>query len=172
MDFGLFEGCITKPEPDQGQIMFYLPQRPYLFPGTLKEQILYPCQLSCTDEPLSDHELSHLLSLVELSHLQQQYDCNTEKVNWCDILSPGQQQLLSFVRLLFHKPTIAILDEATSSLTEQMERNLYAICQEKQITIVSVGHRMSLMKYHNCLLQLGDHCNWTFSDINPGKQLI
>jgi ABC-type uncharacterized transport system fused permease/ATPase subunit len=150
-----------------GHILFYLPQRPYLFHGTLKEQVLYPYS-SGVDREISDEDLTELLKLVGISSIRKHM--KTISTNWCDILSPGEQQLLSFVRLLYHKPTIAILDEATSSLTEQMERKLYSICQERNITTLSVGHRMSLTKYHHKILKIGDHGDWLFSQIHQSQE--
>ena len=54
-----------------------------------------------------------------------------------------------------------MLDEATSSLPEEMEETVYNLCKQKGICLVSVGHRSTLMKYHNSLLKLEKNKKWT-----------
>ena len=78
--------------------MLYLPQQPYLFRGTLSQQILYPDMLNT----LSYQQMSEFLDLVGLSYLLTIYEENTI-LNWNNILSPGEQQLISFARLFYHK---------------------------------------------------------------------
>lgn len=152
----IIKGCIIKPNEKIYNI-FYLPQIPYLFFGTLKEQIIYPY---ANDKNIIDDDYIHLLNIVGLSYLWNQYGGNIE-MNWSAILSPGEQQLISFARLFYHKPKFAVLDEATSSLHEEVENSLYKICEELEITFISVGHRNTLKKFHQFLLQLDFHHNWT-----------
>lgn len=85
--------------------------------------------------------------------------------NWIDVLSPGEAQRLSFIRLFYHKPKIAFVDEATSALGLEMEEKIYKKCKELNITIVSIGHRESLLKFHDQLLHLDGEGGWTLSPI-------
>jgi len=93
------------------------------------------------------------------------YNIVTDRRNWSDVLSPGEQQLISFARLFFHKPKFAVLDEATSSLHQEIEERLYKLCKEEGITLISVGHRNTLRSYHDYLLELGNHQNWSLSEL-------
>lgn len=78
-----------------------------------------------------------------------------KKHKFADILSPGEQQMLSFARLFWHKPTFAILDEATSSLSERTENNLYSLCKQKfQFTLISTAHRKSIVQFHKFMLTI------------------
>lgn len=86
------------------------------------------------------------------------------KFHWLDILSPGEQQLISFARLFFHKPKFAILDEATSYLSESCEEKLYKMCIDFNITLLSIGHRSSLIKFHQNLLLFSEN-KWQFTKI-------
>lgn len=161
-----YKGNITKPSPYISNMsMFYLPQKPYLFRSTLKHQIIYPKQ----ENEVSDTITRELLNMVGLDYLLELYNLENE-LYWSDVLSLGEQQLISFARLFFHKPTFAILDEATSSLHEEVEAHLYETCFKNQITTVSVGHRSCLRKFHNCLLLLDKNHSWTLSDISSSLQ--
>lgn len=89
-------------------------------------------------------------------------------VHWTESLSPGERQLLSFCRLFYHRPQFAVLDEASSSLSEEMQRHVYQRCQALGITLVSVGHRRSLLQYHSLLLQK-DGDEWRFGPVDPQR---
>lgn len=87
------------------------------------------------------------------------------KADWSTMLSLGEQQRLSFARVLLANPAIALLDECTSALDLQNEERLYSLLQDRGIAYVSVGHRASLREYHDSVLQLeagadGDGANW------------
>jgi ABC-type uncharacterized transport system fused permease/ATPase subunit len=160
-------GHISKPDSEDSSTpkMFYLPQKPYLFRGNLREQIIYPLA-SKAEGNISDENAAALLELVNLSHLLDVYQLDQE-TNWTDVLSPGEQQLLSFARLLFHSPSFAILDEATSSLPEDVESALYTLCNKRNITLLSVGHRKSLKIHHKYELHLDrkEEVVWKLQDL-------
>lgn len=76
------------------------------------------------------------------------------KADWSQMLSLGEQQRLSFARVLLANPAIALLDECTSALDLQNEARLYNLLRDRGIAFVSVGHRASLLEYHDRILQL------------------
>eukprot|EP01114_Cavostelium_apophysatum_P024712 TRINITY_DN976_c0_g1_i2.p1 TRINITY_DN976_c0_g1~~TRINITY_DN976_c0_g1_i2.p1 ORF type:complete len:603 (-),score=109.23 TRINITY_DN976_c0_g1_i2:19-1827(-) len=162
-----FEGNITKPADST---MFYLPQKPYLFTGNIVEQVIYPISLEDVQESQIVEEVKTLLQEVQLSSLLKNYTLS-QRVNWMDVLSPGQQQLVSFARLFYHRPQFAVLDEATSALNVEYEDLMYQKCADKyKITTISVGHRKSLRKFHEYLLRLDPQQKWLFSKISEGKK--
>ena len=87
--------------------------------------------------------------------------------NWYDVLSPGEMQRLSFIRLLYHRPVMAFLDEATSAVDNDMEQALYRAAVDRRITLVSVGHRPSLRTFHQQSLHLNGDGTWILSRIQP-----
>ena len=75
--------------------------------------------------------------------------------NWHEALSPGEVQRLGFLRLYFHRPQLAFLDEMTSALSMDLEEKVMSLCKDMNITIVSIGHRDSLKRYHDKVLTMG-----------------
>lgn len=142
------EGTIVRPELDQ---MLFLPQRPYMVLGTLRDQLLYPK----VNAEIEEEELRKMLIRVNLPDLETRQGGFDREQNWSDLLSLGEQQRLIFARLLLSKARYAILDEATSALDGENERNLYQQLKDSGITFLSVGHRDSLTDYHASTLDFG-----------------
>jgi vitamin B12/bleomycin/antimicrobial peptide transport system ATP-binding/permease protein len=140
-------GTIIRPSLDQ---MLFLPQRPYMVLGTLRDQLLYP-NLGLK---LDDLQLKEILIRVNLADLAQRHDGFDTEHNWSQVLSLGEQQRLIFARLLLNRPKYAILDEATSALDTNNESRLYQELQASGMTFLSVGHRESLSDYHQSILDL------------------
>ena len=135
--------------PELGEMLF-LPQRPYMILGSLRSQLLYPNSSSEVDE----EKLRHVLASVNLADLPERLGGFDADLDWAEILSLGEQQRLAFARLLLTEPRYAILDEATSALDLDNEQHLYEQLQATKTTFVSVGHRVSLVKYHQQVLEL------------------
>ncbi|XP_042333502.1 lysosomal cobalamin transporter ABCD4 isoform X2 [Sceloporus undulatus] len=145
-----------------------LPQRPFFTDGTLREQVIYPLKEIYPDSGSADDErIQRFLELTGLSDLLLRTGGLDQPVdwNWYDILSPGEMQRLSFARLFYLQPQYAVLDEATSALTEAAENELYKICAQLGMTIVSVGHRSSLEKFHSWMLKLCGEGKWELTRI-------
>lgn len=146
-------GRIVRPAADS---MLFLPQKPYMILGTLRQQLLYPH----TDSRVSDERLYEVLRQVNLANLPDRVGGLDVELSWSDILSLGEQQRLAFARLLLTKPDYAILDEATSALDVQNEKLLYKLLEEFNTTVVSVGHRPTLLKYHQQVLKIKPKSQW------------
>ncbi|XP_053114207.1 lysosomal cobalamin transporter ABCD4 isoform X2 [Hemicordylus capensis] len=140
-----------------------LPQRPFFTDGTLREQVIYPLkEIYPASGSADDERILRFLDLAGLSDLLVRTGGLDQPVdwNWYDILSPGEMQRLSFARLFYLQPQYAVLDEATSALTEDAENELYKICTQLGMTLVSVGHRSSLEKFHSWILKLCGEGKW------------
>jgi putative ATP-binding cassette transporter len=120
----------------------FLPQRPYLPIGTLREALAYPS----APEAFADDDVLEALSRCGLEHLRQRLD---ESQHWAQSLSGGEQQRIGFVRAWLHRPQWLFLDEATSALDEPSERRMYEMLRQlPRTTIVSIGHRPGLAALH------------------------
>lgn len=147
------EGRISR--PGLSELMF-LPQRPYMILGTLKEQLLYP-----HNRPdVTEEELRRVLKEVNLELLPERVGGFKTELNFADVLSLGEQQRLAFARLLLAGPRYAILDEATSALDVKNEERLYNLLLSTKTTLISVGHRPTLTKFHPQVLELRGDTSW------------
>lgn len=141
--------------PSAGDMLF-LPQRPYLPPGNLRTQLLYPN----VDREISDEELLQWLQRVNLPTLADRVGGLMAERDWGKLLSVGEQQRLAFARALVAKPRYALLDESTSALDAANEELLYTQLAELSITPVSISHRPAVQKYHRQVLELHGEGRW------------
>ena len=153
---GLWEpenGLIKKPKT--GDLLF-IPQKPYMILGSLREQLCYPTQV----DKFSDDHLISVLHEVNLKSLSDRYPNLDIKQDWPRILSLGEQQRLAFARLLLNSPQFAVLDEATSALDIDTEKHLYNLLKKRELSIISVGHRPTLKDFHQNVLELNGKGSW------------
>lgn len=146
-------GTIFRPRPDD---ILFLPQQPYMLLGSLRSQLLYPNAALAA----SDNDLLAALERVSLPNLAHRVGGLDAELDWPKLLSVGEQQRLAFARLLLTKPRFAILDEATSALDIANETSLYNQLLETQTTVISVGHRTTILKYHTQVLELDGRNAW------------
>ncbi len=138
-------------QPAYAKLML-LPQRPYIPIGPLREALAYPAASSS----FSDALLRETLSNVGLSALIERLD---ESDNWQMRLSGGEQQRLGIARALLAKPDWLFLDEATASLDEKSEDDLYRAIAKTlpKTTLVSIGHRSTLNAFHKRRIAFEPH---------------
>ena len=150
-------GCGALRRPASNELMF-LPQRPYIIEGSLREQLLYPFP----DRGLTDEQLREMVNKVNLTDIINRVGDDLSKVvDWNNILSLGEQQRIAFARLFLRRPKFAFLDEATSALDEENQRKLYSQLKEFEIGYISVGHRVGLIPFHDRVLTLDRSGSWT-----------
>jgi vitamin B12/bleomycin/antimicrobial peptide transport system ATP-binding/permease protein len=147
------EGSVKR--PPLGEI-FFLPQKPYMLLGSLKDQLLYPR----LDRQIQEEQIRDALKRVRLEDLIERVGGLDVVMDWADVLSLGEQQRLAFARLFINQPGFAVLDEATSALDMKDEANLYGKLKELGIHYISVGHRRSILEYHDRVLELQGLGKW------------
>jgi putative ATP-binding cassette transporter len=133
-------GAIVRPAD---ATFMLLPQRPYVPSGTLKTAVVYPAVAGA----YGDKAVREALGFARLSLLAREID---NEDNWSQRLSGGEQQRLAIARAMLDKPDWLLLDEATSALDEELEAEVYRILIEvlPDTTIVSIGHRSTLLALH------------------------
>ena len=129
--------------------------------GSLRQQLLYPQ----SNLNISDVKIQEVLEKVNLTKLAERFGGLDAEENWSQVLSVGEQQRVAFTRLLLTQPKYVILDEATSALDVPTEEILYKQLQETSITFISVGHRPTLKKYHQQLLEITANESWQLKPI-------
>jgi putative ATP-binding cassette transporter len=132
-----------------GAKVMVLPQRPYFPVGPLRDAIAYPAPADAH----SDARLAEVLTAVGLPALAARLG---EESHWNRQLSLGEQQRLGIARVLLERPDYLLLDEATASLDEPSEAALYELLRTAlpQATLVSIGHRSTLDRFHDRKLQV------------------
>jgi len=171
------EGSAAAPPPEE---LLWLPQRPYLVMGTLRDQVAYPRLLGYDSS--EDAHIEEALRMAGLGNMvvrareaqeaRRKADAmtrsrrNRAKVpgcqyaplsliheEWADVLSGGERQRMGFARLYFHRPKFAVLDEATSAINPDEESSLYEkLCSST--TVLSIAHRLELRKFHDRELRI------------------
>ncbi|CAE7943444.1 unnamed protein product, partial [Symbiodinium necroappetens] len=141
--------------------LFFLAQRPYLFDGTLREQIAYPVWDASLLTELNDANMARLFAEANLSEVwsARKEEVDTRGIHWSDVLSLGEQQRIQFCRLFWHAEWhrthgdlaygfFAILDESTASMDTASEMKVYQALRKKKIGFLSVAHRPTVIQYH------------------------
>lgn len=165
----VYGGTVQKPPSSD---IFYIPQRPYLSRGTLRQQIIYPDGLrQMRDKGVTDKDLYRILQKVEIEQIVERDGGWDAEEEWRDVLSGGLQQRVAMARLFYHAPKYAILDECTSSVTLEIEKAMYDNAKALNITLMTVSHRRSLWKYHDNILQFDGQGHYIFTKLDAERRL-
>lgn len=133
--------------------LMWLPQKPYLVLGTLRDQVTYPKQMGF--QKRFDERIVECLRMAGLTKLADNPEgLDLVREEWNDVLSGGERQRVGFARLYFHSPAFAVLDEATSAINPDEEERLYTQVVSQGTTILSIAHRMALRKHHQLELRV------------------
>jgi putative ATP-binding cassette transporter len=136
-------------EVPAGARVLFLPQKPYIPIGTLRDAVKYPDEHSTA----TDAEIVDALQAAQLGHLVPRLD---EEAHWERVLSGGEQQRLAAARALVFKPDWLFMDEATASLDDKAEAAVYGALKDRlpHTTMISIGHRPTLRQWHDRRLEL------------------
>ncbi|TDX65675.1 putative ATP-binding cassette transporter [Methylosinus sp. sav-2] len=143
--------------PDDAKLLL-LPQKPYIPIGTLAEAIAYPS----APDAFSRRAVEEALDAARLGPFKYRLD---EEDSWSQRLSGGEQQRVAVARALLAEPDWLFLDEATSALDEKLEGEIYAMLRERlpNTTIISIGHRSSLLAFHQRHIAMEQEADGTFA---------
>lgn len=119
----VYGGIVSKPD---SKSIFYIPQRPYLTLGTLRDQVIYPdTYKEMQEKGTTDAQLLEIMAIVKIAGIVKREGGFDAEKDWKDVLAGGDKQRIAMARLFYHCPRFAILDECTSSVS--MEVNVH-IC--------------------------------------------
>lgn len=170
----VYRGLVSRPRSIGTDGIMFLPQRPYLSVGTLRDQVIYPdSEMDMRDKGRRDHELKHVLEEAKLGYLPDREGGWDTRKEWKDVLSGGEKQRMAIARLIYHEPRYAFIDEGTSAVSSDVEGLLYERCKEKGITLITISTRASLKRYHTYNLTLGlgeDGSQWEWERIGTEEE--
>lgn len=132
----VYRGLSSRPRSTGADGIMFLPQRPYLSPGTLRDQVIYPhTELDMREAGRDESALQTILDNARLGYLVKREGGWDTRKEWKDVLSGGEKQRMGFARLLYHCPKYAVLDESTSACSADVEPVLYEACKAHGISM-------------------------------------
>ncbi|KAK3904330.1 ABC transporter transmembrane region 2-domain-containing protein [Staphylotrichum tortipilum] len=170
-----YRGLVSRPEHTGQDGIMFLPQRPYLSIGTLRDQVIYPDgEADMREKGKRDRDLRQVLQLAHLGYLPDREGGWDTRKEWKDVLSGGEKQRLAIARLLYHEPHYAFIDEGTSAVSSDVEGLLYDTCKDRGITLITISTRASLKKYHtfNLTLNPDGAAQWEFQRIGTETEKL
>ncbi len=134
---------------DIGKSIGYVSQVPFVFSGTVRENIAYGCGTVTLEQVIAAAQQAHIHE--EILEMPQGYDSilNERGGN----LSGGQRQRLALARMFLKNPPILILDEGTSALDNISERRVRAAIDHARHshTVIMVAHRLTTLNETDCI---------------------
>lgn len=183
----VYRGLVSRPRNPGADGIIFLPQRPYLNIGTLRDQVIYPhSEMDMREAGRGDRLLQSVMDDVRLGYLPGREGGWDTRKEWKDVLSGGEKQRMAMARLLYHEPAFGVIDEGTSAVSTDVEGLLYERAKQRGITLITISTRASLKRHHAFHLSLNGDVNvddiddeddaattaWTFGRIGSAEDRV
>jgi putative ATP-binding cassette transporter len=162
---GLWEagaGRIVRPPAEQ--IMF-VPERPYLPPGTLREVVLRTKRESGVPE----QAIAGVLRALGLEAMLARVGGLDVERDWDDVLSLGEQQLLSVARVRLAAPAFAVLQSLGTTLAPEQVASSLRLLSDASITCLAIGKTEGSPDPFDAVLELRAAGAWSWRLASPSQ---
>ena len=156
------EGRILHPGHDE---IFFLPERPYVPPGTLRDILLRTGE----EELVPDERILQSLTDLNLGHVLEKAGGLDVEQKWDDMLSLGEQQRLSFARVLLAEPRFVFLDHPSRGLSECPLWDLLNLLRQQDITYLTLGDNTDDPRFYDRLLEIEADGSWRLRPPSGGE---
>ena len=161
-------GTVTRPR--LGRIAF-LPERPFVPPGTLREVLLGNGDGTAA-AVATDDEVHGVLASLAVDEVVQRAGGLDVQEDWGDVLSLREQQLVTIARVVLTRPSFVFLDHPGRTLdAERIDRALSALCACRTtcVTIASTDEEIEHLGHFDALLEIGEGGRWSWRPIREGR---
>lgn len=153
-------GRIVRPPPDE---ILFLTERPYLPPGTLRQALV---RTGC-EQDLSDARIHEVLRELGVGGVPEKVGGLEVELDWDEMLSLGEQQMLSFARLALAAPRYAVLDRPETVLELETVARALDFLAGRGITVVTFSSQPALADRHDAHMVLATGGSWSFEPLHP-----
>jgi len=162
-DWSAGSGKLVRPPLDS---IFFLPQQPYLPPGTLRDVLLCTGQ----EQVIPDDQILTALRDAGLDSVQARVGGLDGEHNWSDILSLGEQQLLALTRLILARPSFAMLDRVNAALKPAQVRQALRRLDENSITYITLADDAESVELYDAVLEIDAEGAWSWRGIGSNTR--
>ena len=159
------EGRILRPPPDE---ILFLTERPYLPPGTLRQALLR----TGSEQDLADARIHEVVRELGVGGVPEKVGGLEVERDWAEVLSLGEQQMLSFARLALAAPRYAVLDRPETVLDLETVVRALDFLAGQGITIVTFSSERALADRHDAHLVLATGGSWSFEPLHPASASV
>ncbi|HTC23126.1 MAG TPA: hypothetical protein VK688_02125, partial [Gemmatimonadales bacterium] len=163
---GLWEngsGRIVRPGLDA---IFFLPERPYLPPGTLRDVLVRTGQ----EDVIGDAQIASSLHVLGLEPVLERTGGLDVERDWDDVLSLGEQQLLSVARVILAAPRFAFLERPRRALGSDEADRILSLLWERSISYLTLGDGSDGLADYDAVLELAGDGGWSWKSVEAGRK--
>jgi putative ATP-binding cassette transporter len=148
--------------------MLFLPERPYLPPGTLRD-VLLP---TGREGAIGDEQITTVLRALDLNGVLERMGGLDVERDWDDVLSLGEQQLFSVARVVLAAPRFVFLERPREALGSAHVDRVLRLLRERSITYLTLGDGGDRPDDHDVVLELAGDGGWTWNALGAGRETI
>ena len=154
-------GRIVRPGLDA---ILFLPERPYLPPGTLRDMLV-----RSGGSDLSEEQIGSVLHGLALDGAIERTGGLDVERDWDDTLSLGEQQLLSVARTVLVAPRFVFLERPHAALGFEQVARILSLFSKQSITYLTLGNGEDVLDDYDVVLALAEDGGWTWTSVEAGR---